>query len=274
MSSRRFLLTTTALVVLSSLTACGSYQHQTSAHYATSHAEEYTAAIIEPKMVRTVIKMEESLNARKGVVKPADQAAFEYIPGNQPIIITAPHSVRPFRNGKYRYSDGGGTAAYAAALAELTGAHVLYASYEDGFDANYEDDNAFKFKLNDLINEVNPSLVLDIHGSNPMRSYDLDIGTMNGESLLTQTELMSDLIHRLAKEGILNISVDRFSASKQQTITKFASKRNVPSLQLEINATYLMPSEGSLEAQRFAIMLQGLTRFINQSVLDKEGSAN
>jgi len=229
--------------------------------------QAYPSAIVEPKLVRSSIEIEKRLNQRKGVATPAGQENFEVVSGNQAIIITAPHSVRPFRNGKYRFSDGGATAAYAIALAELVDAHVIYATYESETDANYEDDNDFKRQLAVLIEQVDPILVLDIHGSNPMRPYDLDIGTMGGASLLGDETLVTNLITRLAKEGILNISYNRFSASKQQTITKFASTKGVPTLQLEINATYLMPSEGSIEAKRFAMLLQGLTRYITQDVL-------
>ncbi|EAQ65153.1 ketol-acid reductoisomerase [Marinomonas sp. MED121] len=254
------------------LLACQSTQLPSTAKHATTHealAQTYPAAIIEPKLVRDAIKIEKVLNERQDVPLPADQKSYKIVAGSQPIIITAPHSVRPYRNGKYRFSDGGGTAAYALALAELVGAHVIYAQYENKTDANFEDNNEFKRQLDSLIEQVKPKLVLDIHGSNPMRSYDVDIGNMNGDAVLGQNELVADLIEQLAKEGISSISYNRFSASTQQTIAKFASKRGVPSIQLEVNATYLMPSEGSLEAQRFAILLQALTRYLAEDVLDE-----
>lgn len=272
MSSQSLKFKLLLIIASVSLTACNNLQTQS--HAATQAnqiplAESYSAAIIEPKLVRSSIAIEKQLNDRQGVTMPPGEESIKVVAGTQPIIITAPHSVRPFRNGKYRFSDGGATAAYAIALAELVGAHVIYANYENGTDPNYQDDNEFKRELASMIERVNPELVLDIHGSNPMRSYDLDIGTMNGDSLLGQADLVTNLIDTLAKEGIFNISYNRFSASKQQTIAKFASKKGVPTLQLEINATYLMPSEGHIEAQRYAILLQGLTRYINQSVLTK-----
>lgn len=270
MSYKRLGFNLLLLLILSSLAACNTIQTDSVSDIDVkedSLQQAYPAAIIEPKLVRTAIDIEKRLNQREGVPVPPGQRNFQVILGNQPIIITAPHSVRPFRNGKYRFSDGGATAAYALALAELVGAHVIYASYESEVDANYEDDNDFKRQLAVLIEQVDPVLVLDLHGSNPMRSYDLDIGTMDGKSLLGEPTLVTDLISRLATEGIVNISYNRFSASKQQTITKFSSLKGVPTLQLEINATYLMPSEGAIEAQRFAILLQGLTRYIRLDVL-------
>ena len=274
MSNQSFKFKLLLIIASVSLTACSHLQTQS--HTATQakqipHFESYSAAIIEPKLVRSSIVIEKQLNDRQGVPMPPGEESVKIVAGTQPIIITAPHSVRPFRNGKYRFSDGGATAAYAIALAELVGAHVIYANYENGTDPNYQDDNEFKRELAGLIEQVNPVLVLDIHGSNPMRSYDLDIGTMNGDSLLGQAGLVTDLIDTLAKEGIFNISYNRFSASKQQTIAKFASKRGVPTLQLEVNATYLMPSEGHIEAQRYAILLQAFSRYISNTVLSKQG---
>ncbi|WP_438463063.1 ketol-acid reductoisomerase [Marinomonas sp. PE14-40] len=274
MSNQSFKFKLLLIIASVSLTACSHLQTQSNAATQVQqipHFESYSAAIIEPKLVRSSIVIEKQLNDRQGVPMPPGEESVKIVAGTQPIIITAPHSVRPFRNGKYRFSDGGATAAYAIALAELVGAHVIYANYENGTDPNYQDDNEFKRELAGLIEQVNPVLVLDIHGSNPMRSYDLDIGTMNGDSLLGQAGLVTDLIDTLAKEGIFNISYNRFSASKQQTIAKFASKRGVPTLQLEVNATYLMPSEGHIEAQRYAILLQAFSRYISNTVLSKQG---
>lgn len=274
MSNQSFKFKLLLMITSASLTACNHLPTQSNTPTQAKqipYFESYSAAIIEPKLVRSSIAIEKQLNNREGVPMPLGEESVKLVAGTQPIIITAPHSVRPFRNGKYRFSDGGATAAYAIALAELVGAHVIYANYENGTDPNYLDDNEFKRELAGLIKQVNPVLVLDIHGSNPMRSYDLDIGTMNGDSLLGQADLVTDLIDTLAKEGIFNISYNRFSASKQQTIAKFASKRGVPTLQLEVNATYLMPSEGHIEAQRYAILLQAFSRYISNTVLSKQG---
>lgn len=89
---------------------------------------------------------------------------------------------------------------------------------------------------------------------------------MRGASLLGKNELLDSLIEHLRREGIASISYNRFGASKNQTITKFSSSKGVPAIQLEINATWVNPSEGRIEAQRFSKLLQALVRYIKSSL--------
>lgn len=221
-------------------------------------------AMVAPSLVYQAIEVEQSLDAREGVPLAAGENWFEVAPGNIPVVITAPHATRPLRNGNRRFSDGGGTAALALAVAELTGAHVIYTTHEGPSDPNYYDDNDFKRELARLIDEVRPRYVLDIHGSHPYRPYDIDLGTMGGQSLLGQEALLHELIASLRGEGLDNLSYNYFGASKNQTITKFAAGLGVPAIQVEVNTNYLSPSEGNVEAQRFSQLAQALTRYIQK----------
>ncbi|MCI5221545.1 MAG: ketol-acid reductoisomerase [Candidatus Electrothrix sp. AR4] len=227
-------------------------------------------ALIEPKQVVSAIEIEKQLTDRRDVALPDGEQWFEVIERAAPIILSAPHSTRPLRNGKRRFSDGGGTAALALALGEITGSTVIYTTYEGPSDPNYYDDNAYKKELARLVDEKKPLLVLDFHGSHPYRSYDIDIGTMDGVSLLGNEEFLFNFIRHLNDEGIFSVSYNRFGAEKHGTITKFVSKKGVPVMQLEINATYVTPSAGNIEAQRFSRLLQGLTRYIEE-FLTKQG---
>jgi len=223
-------------------------------------------ALVEPKLVTSSIDLEKQLAKRESVPLPDGKNWYEVIEGKSPVIITAPHSTRPLREGKRRFSDGGGTAALAVALGELTGATVIYTTYEGPSDPNYYDENDFKNELARLISEKRPVFVLDIHGSHPYRSYDIDLGTMKGKSLLGNEEMLFSLIERLNSEGIHSISYNRFGASKYESITKFSSNKGVPAIQLEVNAIYVSPSAGNIEAQQFSKLLQALARFINEIV--------
>ncbi|AJQ96232.1 hypothetical protein [Gynuella sunshinyii] len=223
-------------------------------------------ALVEPDLVTRAIELETSLNQRQGLPVPEQQHWFNVIEGHIPVIITAPHATRPLRNGQRRFSDGGGTAALAVVLGELTGAYVIYTTYEGPSDPNYYDDNDFKTQLQKLITTVQPLYILDIHGSHPYRSYDIDLGTMNGHSLLGHQDLLKQLIKRFDMEGISSLSYNRFAASRNETITKFAAAHGIPAIQLEINSTYVTPAEGNVYAQRFSILSQALARFINDSV--------
>lgn len=219
-------------------------------------------ALVEPKQVSSAVALAVKINSRKGIAIPEGENWFKIIDGQTPIIIAAPHSTRPLREGERRFSDGGGTAALAVAIGEMTGATIMYTIYEGPSDPNYYDDNEFKKELSRLIDKVKPKFILDLHGSHPFRSYDIDLGTMNGQSLLGNSKLLFSLIDHLKDEGIESVSYNRFGASKNETITKFASQKGVPTIQMEINSTYVSPSLGNIEAQRFSRLLQALVRFI------------
>lgn len=225
-------------------------------------------AIVEPKYIKEAIVLEKELNKREGISAPKGENWFKSIEGTIPVIITAPHATRPFREGRYRFSDGGATASLAVALGKLTGAYVIHTTYEGPSDPNYYNDNRFKEELAKLIKRVKPLYILDLHGSSPYRSFDVDLGTMDGRSLLGNKDLLFSLIDNLKKEGILSISYNRFGAAKNATITKFASSKGVPTIQMEINSTYITPSAGNIEAHRFSKLLQSLVRFVNENKKD------
>lgn len=219
-------------------------------------------ALVDVPMVRQAIQVQKDADAHAGTPAPAGTPWFEVLRGNAPLIVTAPHATKPFREGMYRFADGGGTAALAHLLHTLNGATVLSVTYESPSDPNFYDDNDFKAELARLIAEVKPVLLLDIHASHSYRPYDVDLGTMNGASLLGDETLATGLADALRKEGLMNLSSNYFAAAKSRTITKFAAAHGVPAIQLEINTTWLVPAQGDLQAHRFAQLLQAVSRFV------------
>lgn len=219
-------------------------------------------AIVGVTAIEEAIQIQKEIDKHSHKHPPTGKSWFEVIEGSTPIIVTAPHATRPFLNGRYRFADGGGTAALAKMLNKLAGVTVIYTTYESPSDPNFYDDNEFKVALAGLIEKLHPRLVLDIHASNSYRPYDVDLGTMNGKSLRGNEALATDLIEILRAEGLGNISYNFFAASKNQTITKFATTHGVPAIQLEINKTWLVPAQDNLAAHRFAQLLQAMVKYI------------
>jgi hypothetical protein len=219
-------------------------------------------AIVDISSITQAIQVQKNLDAQSDKVPPEGTPWFEVVEGNAPIIVTAPHSTKPFREGQYRFSDGGGTGALAKMLNQLAGATVVYTTFSSPSDPNYYDENDFKVALAKLIEKVHPLMILDIHGSHAYRPYDVDLGTMEGKSLFGKEEMVTDLTAILRREGVQNISCNYFGASKNQTITKFASVHGVPAIQLEISSTWLVPSQNDLSAHRFAQLLQAMVKYI------------
>ena len=228
----------------------------------TGHYALPDKAVIDVPSITEAMQIETEIDGQSDKIATEGTPWFNVIEGNVPIVVTAPHATKPFREGKYRFSDGGGTAALAKLLNKLTGVTVLYTTFSSPSDPNFYDDNSFKTSLGSLIEKRRPILLLDIHGSHSYRPYDVDLGTMGGKSLLGDEKLVMNLIDALRKEGLMNISYNYFGASKNRTVTKFASERGVPTIQLEINSTWIMPSQNGLSAHRFAQLLQAMVRYI------------
>lgn len=233
-----------------------------SAYALSQGGGQFEKALITPDHVKEAIELQKEEDKNQDVEPGEGEAWFNVVLGDSPIIISAPHATQPFREGQYRFSDGGGTAALAVTLGKLTNSTVIYTTKASPSDPNYYDDNAYKTKLAELIKSKKPKVILDIHGSHPFRPYDVDIGTMDGRSLLGKDSLVTSLISALRNEGVSNFSNNYFGASKNQTVTKFGSSNGVPTLQLEITSVWMVPSDGNFEAHRFSQMLQGLVRFV------------
>ncbi len=180
-------------------------------------------ALLKPAVIREAISIAEELDNHREVEAPDGENWFEVIVGPVPIVVTAPHTTSPFREGKRRFSDGGGTGALALLLHRMAGVSVIYTTYASPSDPNYYDNNAFKEAIREIIDLQDPALLLDVHGSHPFRPYEIDFGSMNGQSLLGEDQLLSDLIAVLGNDGILNLSNNYFSASKNDTFYTFYS---------------------------------------------------
>ncbi|MBC7897074.1 MAG: ketol-acid reductoisomerase [Cytophagaceae bacterium] len=221
-------------------------------------------AVIDRVDIDTVLdlKLDSTLRSRERQQIPPGETWFTVLEGAQRAIVTAPHATRPFRDGVSRFSDGGGTAELAVALHKVCGVTVMHTTWDSPSDPNYYDDNDFKLRLRDLIRDKTPVIVLDLHGSHAYRPYELDVGTMNGRSLLGRTALVNALVDAFRREGIFNISDNFFPAARQQTVVKFASAAGVPAIQMELSALRVSPSSGDEGAHKFAQTLQAIAEFL------------
>ena len=213
-------------------------------------------AIVEPEMIERAIAAERELVPH---YETAGEPWFVTHDGKARVLIVAGHATAQTREGKLKRADAG-TGSLASLVAGLTGAPAIWTTNMSPSDPNYYDDNAFKQQLAAMIEKHRPLLVLDLHASHSFRPYDADLGTMNGKSVPPAT--VRRLAAILRSEGLMNLSQDYFAAAKNQTVTKFASARGIPALQLEISSTWLHPESGSLDAHRFAQLVQALVRFV------------
>lgn len=168
---------------------------------------------------------------------PSPDSSFQLEEGNGRVLITAPHSVRHYRENTTKASDYC-TGAFAKTLHYLTNTSILFLAYKSR-DPNYYDDTPFKASLaNFLANHPEITTVIDLHGADADRPWDVDLGYMDGKSLANNKALASQSEAILKKHGISNVSHNFFSAAQQQTVTKFAAQRNVDAIQVEVNKRF------------------------------------
>ena len=221
-------------------------------------------AMVVPANIDSIIAYEKRFSANDSTPPPENVSWFEYLKGTKNILVIAAHATAQTREGKIRQADAG-TGSLAIALNKLTSVPVLYTTYLTPSDPNYYDNNAFKDTLAQLLKYLKPVFIIDLHSSFPFRPYDIDFGTMRGRSYLNRKSFLRRLKRAFTHEGLINQSQDFFAAEKNQTITKFASGKGFPCIQLEINDNYLTPHLGNIYGQNTAQLLQALIRFINET---------
>jgi hypothetical protein len=224
----------------------------------------FPRADVEPDEVGQAVAAERTLATRYDSLPPVGADWFEVVLDTGRVLLVAPHATSQLREGQVKRADAG-SGSLALILGRITGSTVIYTTYRSPADPNYYDNNEFKSRLRMLVDSLHPVLVLDLHASHWQRPYDIDFGTIGGESLRGRQDLLLALAQALQGEGLANFSQDRFAAATNQTVTKWIAGMGVPAMQLEINSVWLLHSgaDGAQE-HRFAQLLQGLVRFVRE----------
>ncbi len=180
-------------------------------------------------------------------VSPKKTNPFLYLPGKRPILLSAPHSVRHLREKKIKSSDEF-TGSLVYLLHQVTDCHALSVTKLYGGDPNFDDPCIYKDTIAEIAGSHEIKMVLDIHGAKREHDFDIDLGTMQGKSLLNQGQISSWVKNKLQEEGLTNISLNYFPAQQQNTVTRFvAEKLKIPGLQWEINRKYRSPHQNGTD---------------------------
>ena len=185
------------------------------------------------KLKEELIKYDE--NIEKG------NESFKIIEGKRKILVSAPHAVNHFREGKllFRETLTGAIVQKIAADKEVWG---IYKNNNLNDDANYDllEENEYKKKIVEIIKESNIKILLDIHGCKKEREFNVELGTAEGFNLCKRKDILNSLINILKKNKINNIEVDtKFKAGTYHTISyTIAKELKIPAIQIEINGNY------------------------------------
>lgn len=195
------------------------------------------------------------------LINPQKNSPYKYWQGCKPVLVTAPHSVRHVRKKKIKPSDIF-TGSIAYFLFELTGCHSLALVKSYNGDPNYDQNCVFKEKIKDICSDNEIKLVIDLHGASRDRPFEIDLGTMNGKSLLGNREIKKLLMECFQEYGIEKITCNNLSADNQDTVTKYtACKLKIPSLQIEINRRLRAPNQNG---EPFNRLLASMALFVSQ----------
>ena len=195
---------------------------------------------------------------------PKKATPYKYFPGTLPLLVSAPHAVRHVRHKKIKPSDEF-TGSMAYLLNEITSCHSLAVAKLYGGDPNFDSPCIYKDFIGSLKAQNRFKLVIDLHGASREHDFAVDIGTMNGVSLLGQNTYSDVLRKCLLNYDVMPISENRFTISGNKTITAHASKNlGIPALQLEINKKFRSPNQNPTDYCRVLAALLDFIRALCQ----------
>ena len=177
--------------------------------------------------------------------------------GILPILFTAPHTMQQIReDGSVKLSEPY-TKAVALYLNKHFNVNCMIKIKDTGLDANRDNRDEFKTELLRFIRENNIKLVIDLHGSNRLRDFDVEFGTLN--NLSADFSIIKELEEAFTENGINNIKYN--DPFKGGAITEYIyGLKDVDVIQLEINGRYRDSNNiGNLEK-----LCKSLENFIKQ----------
>ena len=155
--------------------------------------------------------------------------------GSIPVLFTAPHTMEQVHSDGYIKNSEPFTKAIALYLNKKCDSSYLVKIKDTGLDSNRDNHDEFKNLLFDIVKENNIKLVIDLHGADHNRDFDVEFGTMNNLSAdyTTLKELEEAFVHN----GIVNIKYNE--PFKGGAITQYLYNiKDVDVIQIEINGRY------------------------------------
>ncbi|WP_289221445.1 hypothetical protein, partial [Faecalibaculum rodentium] len=112
------------------------------------------------------------------------------LPGSIPVLVSAPHAVTHWRDGREKHADLY-TGALALWLHAQTGCAVLAAGQSPDADGNHDPASIspYKQELARILQDDPVKVVLDLHGAKASQPFDVELGTgpgWEGKSPLVQ----------------------------------------------------------------------------------------
>ncbi len=170
--------------------------------------------------------------------------SFLVIPGNLPVLLSAPHGAAHWRNERYKEEDEY-TSGLARLIGESTGAHVICVHRRSSTDPNMDVDAPYKAALKEIVRLRNLRIVLDIHGCKPENGFGIALGTMKGASCPRHRPVILQILNKQgfleSSAGLAGLNVDKkypaMGEDSREPVTRFVwEKLGLSAAQFEVNA--------------------------------------
>ncbi|WP_088186729.1 hypothetical protein [Desulfosporosinus sp. FKA] len=175
-------------------------------------------------------------------VNPKQEDPFWVAIGKMPVLVSAPHAVRYYRQKKIKMSDQF-TGSIVYLLNQLTGCHAIAVTNLYGGDPNFDNPCIYKERIAEICKREKVKFVLDIHGAARDHEFDVDFSINRGKTLFkaSMVELIEQNFHDF---GLSRITHGHFTAAGPNTVSSFVARElGIPALQIEINKQYRVPSQ-------------------------------
>ena len=184
---------------------------------------------------------------------------FDIKLGATNILISAPHAVNHIRNNKVKNADVY-TGSIASIVQSYTNSFLIYSNRISEEDPNYIVGGQYKSALKEICNMYQIDYILDLHGASRERDFDVDLGTMTGESM--DKNSVNRVIEIFRENGVKDVKNNAvFTASHPGTITHFAKNTlQIQAIQIEINRSYRDPIH---HFEAYTRLIKSLIEIIN-----------
>ena len=165
-----------------------------------------------------------------------NQGDFHVLKGNIPVLVSAPHSVTQFRNGKPKTGEFR-TGVIAQLLQENTGCYSLFKTKNMQDDANFDSFSPYREFAKKIVVDEKIEFLLDLHIMAPHRPYDIDLGTGRGKNIQGKTEIVNQVEKIFQSNCVKEVQIDHlFTAGYPHTVSAdLAESCNIFCLQIEMN---------------------------------------
>jgi hypothetical protein len=164
------------------------------------------------------------------------EGTYELVKGSKPFIISAPHSVTHFREGKPKYGEFM-TGVIAKLLQEHFDCYCITKTKNDLTDPNYDKVHPFKDAIVQLATENHLKFLIDLHIMASERKPAIEIGTGMGRNVFHDDRFANVLKEGFEKHGLAPVIVDEhFTGGNPNTVSSTVSKLAfIPCIQIEMN---------------------------------------